>query len=243
MIVPDAAGAVASAPVVILCVIDHDANGRVLDLPGVAAALAGRTLVRFTGATPEQSRASAATVRAAGGTYLDGSILTYPQTIRGGAGQIVYSGAADAFERHRGLFEAWGEALFVGGEPGTCFVLDKAAFIVLYGAMFSFLQGAALADAAGIPAAIYHRVAERQYAEVERLVPWFADLMARRAYGDAAASVRVSAEAYIPSVALCRELGIDDRLPATIEALFTSALAEGRSEEEMAACFETLRRR
>ena len=38
-------------------------------------------------------------------------------------------------------------------------------------------------------------------------------------------------------------LGVDDLLPATLQALFDRALAEGRGENEMAACFEMLRRR
>ncbi|MDA0218532.1 MAG: NAD(P)-binding domain-containing protein [Proteobacteria bacterium] len=242
-IAADAAGAIAASEIVVLCVLDHAGVGEVLGLPGVLPGLAGRTLVRFTGATPGQSRASAVTVEAAGGRYLDGSILTYPETIRSGAGQIVYSGASGAFESHRSLFEAWGEALFVGADPGTCFVLDKAVFVVLYGGMFSFLQAAALADAAGIAPEVYRRVAERQFEELRRIVPWFADLMARGDYSNAAASVRVSAEAYAPAAGLCRELGVDDLLPATLQALFDRALAEGRGENEMAACFEMLRRR
>jgi 3-hydroxyisobutyrate dehydrogenase-like beta-hydroxyacid dehydrogenase len=237
-----AAEAIADSEAAVLCVLDQAAALSVLQDEAVAAALAGRCLIRLTGATPEQSRATAMLAEAAGAAYLDGSILSYPDTIRRGGGQIVYSGDRAAFTRHGDLLAALGGPLFVGETPGTCFVLDKAAFVVLYGALFSFCQGAAMADAAGIPLDVYREVAAYQYREMAGLAGWFTDMMARRSYGDAAASVAVSAAAFEPVAAMSRSLGVDDALPRALQELFARGLAAGRGDEEMAAFFEILRR-
>jgi hypothetical protein len=97
-----------------------------------------------------------------------------------------------------------------------------------------------MAAAAGIPLEIYREVAAYQYGEMAGLAAWFTDMMARHSYGDAAASIAVSAAAFEPVVEMCRSLGVDGMLPGVLQDLFARGLAAGRGDQEMAAFYEIL---
>jgi len=130
------ADAVAASPLVVVCVVDYAAMWSFL--PDVS----GRTVVNLTNGTPRQARDAAATL---GSSYVDGGIMAVPSMIGGPGSLVLYSGAEDAFEKARPTLEIWGEARFVGDDPGRAALYDLALLSAMYGMFGGVYQALALA--------------------------------------------------------------------------------------------------
>ena len=69
------AEAVAASPLTLMCVTDDRAADEILEAPGVAEALRGRTLVLLSNGAEAQVRAQMARVAAAGARLLSGGSM------------------------------------------------------------------------------------------------------------------------------------------------------------------------
>lgn len=142
------AGPGQAAELVVVAVLDYPAATAVLaDLPP-----AGRTVVNLTSGTPSPARDLAATVRAGGGEYLTGAVYAVPQTIGTSDASIIYSGDADAYDRHRPVLDLLGAGRYLGADPGLAPAYDLAILAGMYGMLGGFLHATAMAAAAGITA-------------------------------------------------------------------------------------------
>ncbi|MBW4716757.1 NAD(P)-dependent oxidoreductase [Saccharothrix obliqua] len=145
-----AAEAVAASPLVIACVRDYAAVRSVLD----AEALKGRTLVNFSGGTPQEARAMAAWAADRGIDYVDGVIVATPDAIGSAGATFFYSGPRDAYEAHRPALAALGgNAHHVGEDPGRAAGFDASLQDLLWTAMSGVVHAFALATAENIGAA------------------------------------------------------------------------------------------
>jgi len=121
-----AADAVAASPVVVACVVDNAALHSFLT-PEMTA---GRTVVNLTNGTPAQARAAAALF---GESYVDGGIMAVPAMIGRTGSLVLYSGSRPAFDAALPLLEVWGEARFLGADPGRAALYDLALLSAMYG--------------------------------------------------------------------------------------------------------------
>lgn len=101
--------AVRAADLVVICVVDHNAVGAVLD--SVADELPGRVLVNLTSDTPERARTTGAWAQERGIDYLDGSIMVPVDLIGQPPALIFYSGPRAAYDKHETALKA------LGGKP------------------------------------------------------------------------------------------------------------------------------
>ena len=74
----DLASAIRAGALIVVCVIDYNAGRQLLDAPGIADALKGRSVIQFTGGTPAEAAQAAEWMQAAQVNYLDGAIMCYP---------------------------------------------------------------------------------------------------------------------------------------------------------------------
>jgi len=149
---PTPAQAVAASPLSLLCVLDEEAVDEVLASPGVAQALAGRTLANLSTERVTAARTHARLVRDAGGIPLDGGILAYPRSIGSPEAVILYSGEKDAFARHADVLALLaGGQRHVGSGDVDATVLYGACWNYYYGGLGGFFEAAACAQAAGVP--------------------------------------------------------------------------------------------
>jgi hypothetical protein len=68
----------------------------------------------------------------------------------------------------------------------------------------------------------------------------FAPIIAKRNHKGDQASLQVWADGYIKSLALCRDLGVDDTLPSALMKNFDKAINVGYADHEITAIFEVL---
>ncbi len=142
--------AIAAGPLVVACLLDHDAVHEVLD--PVAASLAGRTLVNLTTTTPAQAREIGSWATAHGADHLDGGIMAVPEMIGGPGAALLYSGTPGAFARHQAVLDLWGTSTDLGPDHGMASLYDLALLSGMYTMFAGFFHGAAMVGSEGVTA-------------------------------------------------------------------------------------------
>lgn len=126
-----AAEAVASARLVVTCLLDDASVGGAL----ADADLAGKDLVDVTTGTPAQARARAAWAAERGARFVSGGVMAIPPMVGvpGTGGYVFYSGRSDAFEEHREALSAPTGARYVGADAGLAALQDVALLSAMNG--------------------------------------------------------------------------------------------------------------
>ncbi|MBB4679309.1 NAD(P)-dependent oxidoreductase [Crossiella cryophila] len=232
-----AAQAQAASPVIIACVLDYPALHEILD----PAALAGRTLVNLTSGSPEQARETAAWAAGHGIGYLDGGIMITPPGISNPASMLLYSGPRTAFTDTGKLLSAFGEAIYLGADPGVASLYDTALLGIMWASMTGWLHAAALVTADGATAAEFTPLAIRWLGDVSGFVRAYAQQVDERAYPGFDATIDVQAATIEHLVHASEVRGIDAALPKLLRDYAKRAVAQGHGGDGWARVIELLR--
>jgi 3-hydroxyisobutyrate dehydrogenase-like beta-hydroxyacid dehydrogenase len=239
-----AADACAASDLIGICVADYDAANSILADAETVAALAGRTLVQFSSGGPDDARAMGAWASANRIDYLDGAILTYPDGI--GADHpdtvVFYSGARDAFDRHKeALLALGGRPTFVGEAVGGAAAADLAWLGFEYGATAGLLQGAAFCEAEDVDPAHFFDAVKALAEEVTEAADRCREMIAAGDFRGDLATLDVHVAAIGNIVAFAEASGVDGRIPAALLRVFGEAAERGHGGEEIAAAVEVFR--
>ncbi|WP_150251985.1 NAD(P)-dependent oxidoreductase [Nocardiopsis deserti] len=144
-----AAGAVASARLVVTCLLDDDSVGAVLD----AADLAGRDLFNLTTGTPDQARARAEWAHGRGARFVSGGVMAVPPMIgaSGSGGYVFYSGSGEAFAEHEAALSTVAGTVFVGEDAGLADLHDVALLSAMSGMFAGVAHAFALVRDEDVP--------------------------------------------------------------------------------------------
>jgi 3-hydroxyisobutyrate dehydrogenase-like beta-hydroxyacid dehydrogenase len=146
-----AAEAVAASPLTVLCLLNDAVVEEVLAVPAKSGSLDGKTIVNLSTGSPAAAEKFGEVVRDAGGSWLDGGILSYPGTIGSDEAVILYSGAPAVFEAHADTLRLLaGAQRHVGSGDGDASSAYLACWVYYYGGLGGFFEAAAYAAAAGI---------------------------------------------------------------------------------------------
>jgi 3-hydroxyisobutyrate dehydrogenase-like beta-hydroxyacid dehydrogenase len=235
------AEAAAAAEVVIVCITDHAATEQIIHDADVGRALHNKLLVQLSTISADQSRETAAWAGASGCTYLEGSILGLPSDVTGGSATIVYAGPREAFDDNRGILLALGGDLqYVSEAVGAAVTFDKVIYAFAYGVMHAFVQGAAMAHAKGVPIETYTGTVAARLPNFVWKLKLYGDMIARRNYDDVQCTIEVHAAAFAETLAMCRDLGVGEALPAAVMGNFERAIDAGYGQQDIPALFEVL---
>jgi 3-hydroxyisobutyrate dehydrogenase-like beta-hydroxyacid dehydrogenase len=126
-----AAEAVASARLVVTCLLDDESVGSAL----ADADLAGRDLFNVTTGTPGQARAREEWARVRGARFVSGGIMAVPPMVGvpDSGGYVFYSGSREAFAEHEETLSAVTGAVFVGEDAGLADLHDVALLSAMSG--------------------------------------------------------------------------------------------------------------
>lgn len=177
--------------------------------------------------------------------YLDGAIMATPNLIGAPECTILYSGPAEPFEKYRPVFFALGgNALHVGNDVGHASALDSALLIVMWGALFGAVHGAAICQAEQLPLEAYLGYLKPLLPQVDE---WVTDTVQRiaddRLAGDEAtlASVDVHYVALRALLELCQDRGIYRAVPDAFGQLFQVAVKVGHAQDDFAILSKFMR--
>ena len=125
-VVRTAAEALLASPVTILMLAHAPAIRAVLFSPETLAALAGRTVIQMGTIGPDESRAFAAEVAAAGGEWIEAPVLGSIPQADSGTLQVMVGGTAEQLERLEPLLSRLGRDVRLVGEVGKAAALKLA---------------------------------------------------------------------------------------------------------------------
>jgi 3-hydroxyisobutyrate dehydrogenase-like beta-hydroxyacid dehydrogenase len=209
---PEAAAA--ASPLVVACVVDNAALRSVLTPDMVA----GRTLVNLTNGTPKQARELAEEF---GESYVDGGIMAVPPMIGQPGSLIFYSGSKDAFAETEPLLAVFGEARYLGEDPGRASLYDLALLSAMYGMFGGIDHALALGASADVPEAELRSM----------VVAWLRAMLAGQEkpadHAATYASLPMQAQAYVNLLDASREQGVRTDLVAPMGELLHRAVAAG----------------
>jgi 3-hydroxyisobutyrate dehydrogenase-like beta-hydroxyacid dehydrogenase len=237
----DLPAAIAASDVSFVIVSNDRAVSEILTTPGVAGALAGRSLVQLTTISPETAREGAEFARRHGAAYLSGAIQAAPGQMGQPETPLLIAGDERAWARHRDLLGTLaGGLVYLGADPGAAATMDLATLSWVYGGFLGFLQGALIARAQGVDVAEYGEM-------VERISPSFGAFFAHEGAvlksGDYAARespLRISVDATQRLLETAERSGLNTELPALVSSLFQRAARRGLLDEEVAALIKVM---
>jgi len=230
--------AVAASPVILVCIHGYAATRALLDAPAIAPLLQGRTLLQTSTGTPAEARQAERWIDDLGGRYLDCSIMVYPPSVGKADGQLLVSGAGDAWNDCRGLLDGLGgDIRYLGSTIGAAAALDLASVTRLVTNTVGIVYGLQLCDAENVPLA--------QFADLFPVGDRARHLAAAVDSGNYDDGIVVSVSTAIEVVSAIRSLaverGINTELPDFILGLYRRAAAAGYLEQDNASLVEVFR--
>jgi 3-hydroxyisobutyrate dehydrogenase-like beta-hydroxyacid dehydrogenase len=237
---PSPAEAVAASPLVIMCVLDYAVANAILEEPGVAAAVSGRTLVQLSTGIPEQVYAQQAWVRQHCGRFIAGGIMAYPRSIGRPNCVILYAGDP-VFEEHRATLASLGASLqFLGTDPaaavGAYFTLSS----YMIGALGLFFETAAIARHYGVSIDVYYLLARLITDEVVEGIRDGANRVATGDFDGKLASIDLTVAGMRDVCNTFKQIGIPARMTEALLAQLEVASAQGDGDKDIAGLLETL---
>ncbi|PLP58629.1 NAD(P)-dependent oxidoreductase [Mesorhizobium loti] len=230
--------AVEASEIIIVNVTDYPATTALLR-GDIAPALRGKLIVELTSGTPHSAREAGTWAVEHGVTYLDGAIMATPDFIGTEHGTILVSGARQAFDEGKDMFQALGgNVQHVGEDLGLANALDSALLALMWGALFGALQSMAVCRAENIDFSELARQWTATAPVVEGLV---SDLIKRTAAGRLAAdsetlsSISPHYSAFQHLVELMEVRKIDRTVVDGYDAIFRRAIAAGHLHDDFAA--------
>lgn len=232
-----------ASPLVVMCVYDYVAVREILAQPGVAEAIAGKTLVQFTTGSPADAREAAAWSAAHGAAYLDGAIQAAPSQMGKPDTPILISGDQAALRQWQEvLADLGGHYVNLGEKPDAAATMDLATLSYVYGAYVGFVHGALIAESQGLDVARFGQL-------VSDISPSFGSFFAFEGQviqsGDFSmkeSPLRISVEATQRIHEFSKQARLSTEFPELADRLLQRAHAAGLGNEELAALVKVMRR-
>ena len=238
-VAPTAAAAIAASPVAILMLADAPAIRAVLAGPGVAAALAGRTVVQMGTIGPDESRAFAAELAAAGGEWVEAPVLGSIPQADSGTLQVMVGGTEEQLARLEPLFSSLGRDVRLVGEVGMAAALKLALNQLIGSLTTAFATSLAFVRASGVPTDLFLEVLRPS----ALYAPTFDKKLGRmldREYRDPTFPLRLLRKDLLLFAAAARGAGLDPAIARGVLETIARAEQKGLGDADYAALAEGL---
>lgn len=233
--------AVRAVPLVVTCLTGYDDTRKALE--PATASLPGLVLVPLNSGTPAGARDFAAWAAGHGARVLDGAVKNVPAAVGAPDTLIYYGGDRPAFDEHADTLRALGgRTEFLGDEPDLAAFYESAVGATLLPALVGFFQGAAAAQARGLPVSALVPYSIAWLEMIGSVLPTFADEIDSGDYSAAASSVNLFLAGIAWDEEFGREAGVDTTWQEPLHDLIRRAAAAGHGEHSIAALVEVMRR-
>lgn len=233
--------AIDASDIVVVCVRDYDATRAALRRPSIEERLDGKAIVQLSTGTPAQAGETAAWAAGVGASYLDGSIMGFPQDIGTDGLVVLYGGEQATFDRCSAVTAAFGgTAVRIGSNPGSAAALDNALLSVYFSFLFGVLSGAAICDAEGIPLDTFKEVGGSMMPIFGGILDRSVDMIASDSYESEHSTLETSLGAMSKIAAVVEDTGLDDRLIECMRTYATEAIEAGQGGLGNAILFKHL---
>lgn len=151
--------AIVQSQLIIICVLDYVAVDRIMESIRDKSTLAGKTLINFTTAEPQEAETLEETLRRFNAGYLNGAIQVAPDQMGLPGTTIIVSGEKSHFESSRETLAVFGGNIkYLGGRASLASAMDLATLTWLYGSYTGLIHGIALARKTGLPLSAFSEI-------------------------------------------------------------------------------------
>jgi 3-hydroxyisobutyrate dehydrogenase-like beta-hydroxyacid dehydrogenase len=238
----DMRSAFSAAGLVLLCVEEYDAAGRIVD--HVGPGLAAHDLVNLTSGSSAQADELAERVSAHGGHYLDGALMAHPEHVGNPETVLVYGGSEPVFRRSEALLTRFGQAHYLGPQASTAALYDAAMLNFAWATLTGFLYSAALLRSGGVPAASVAPLLTRWMGTtVADVITDYAEQVDSGRYPGDEEWLELDHPLMGHLIQAHEERGLDAALPRLVEELTARGIAAGHGCDSFASLIEVIGRR
>ncbi len=234
-----AAGALLASPVAILMLADAPAIREVLFAADALAALAGRTVVQMGTIGPDESRAFAAEVAAAGGEWVEAPVLGSIPQADSGTLQVMVGGTAVQLERLGPLLARLGTDVRHVGAVGSAAALKLALNQLIGSLTAAFATSLAYVRAEGLDTETFMEVLRPS----ALYAPTFDKKLGRMLdaeYANPTFPLRLLRKDIDLFIRSARAAGVEPQVAEAVLAVADTALAKGLADGDYAALAEGL---
>lgn len=234
-----AAGALLASPVAILMLADAPAIREVLFAAEALAALAGRTVVQMGTIGPDESRAFAAEVAAAGGEWVEAPVLGSIPQADSGTLQVMVGGTAVQLERLGPLLARLGTDVRHVGNVGSAAALKLALNQLIGSLTAAFATSLAYVRAEGLDAETFMEILRPS----ALYAPTFDKKLGRMLdaeYANPTFPLRLLRKDIDLFIRSARAAGVEPQVAQAVLAVADTALAKGFADGDYAALAEGL---
>lgn len=241
-LVDTAAGAARAAEIVLICVDTYASADGALDGVWQANGLAGRTVVQLGTGSPDEARAFAAKVEAAGGHALDGSIMCYPTELGPDSDELIMFGGAEAgFDAAKPALQRLSRNLeYLGDNIAAPAVLDTAMLSISLALYAGVVHAARICECEGVEVADLARLDLHGDLVTPRLEVISANAFELGRLHDGGA-LGVWADVAGSIHGQLRRLGIASEVAEALARFYRRAVAAGHGPEDVTALIKLLR--
>lgn len=144
--------AIIQSQLIVICVLDYTAIDRIMESVGDKTVLAGKTLINFTTAEPQEAESLEKELAGFNAGYLNGAIQVAPDQMGLPDTTIIVSGEQTHFENSRSALAVFGGNIkYLGSRAALASAMDLATLTWLYGSYTGLIHGIALAQRTGLP--------------------------------------------------------------------------------------------
>lgn len=215
----------------ILSLANYDVTYEILTPLGTD--LARKDVIQLTTGKPRDARNLAVLIGKAGGRYLDGAVMGFPNHVGTNANTVLYSGDESVVETWRGELEAIGNVHFFGNDPGAASAFDIACLMPIVAMTVGLMQGIKVCKTEGIDA-------DRYDSFMREWLPLILEDSLVKSRKEGFAADLESAECTIGLMSsitemfagYCAESDLDPRLFAALADLFGEGVERGLSSHD-----------
>jgi len=230
--------AIEASQIILVCIHGYKATKKLLDDPDIIPLLSGRTIPQMSTGTPAEARAAETWVNEQGGHYLDCAIMVYPPSVGKPDGQLLFSGAQEAYDKCAPFIKTLGgDIRYLGSTVGAAAALDMAVVTRLVTITVATVYGIHICESEGVPLQQFTDM----YPEGDRSHHLAKNIETDRFDQNIAATVGTSIEVSTAIRSMAIDLGINTELPDLILGLYHRVAAAGCAELDNASLIKAFR--
>jgi 3-hydroxyisobutyrate dehydrogenase-like beta-hydroxyacid dehydrogenase len=235
--------AIAASSIIVVCVRDYAVTNGFLREGDLERTLSGKVIIQLSTGTPSQAREASEWASTINASYLDGSIMAFPDAIGKEDCVILYAGDASVFESCQMVVKALGGiSPLVGDDPGSAAGLDNGLLSIYFSFLFGVVHGAAICDAENVPLPLFKEMGTAILPVMNDVLSRSIDMIAADNYASKHSTLETSASAMAQIAAVASGANLDTRFIDIMQAYASQALDAGHGSVNNAVLFKQFRK-
>lgn len=224
-----------ASDVIVLCVLDNSIVFDLLNRAG-SSILRGKTIINFTTGSPGEVKELEASLKSAGGCYLNGAIQVAPEQMAMPDTTILMAGDKSAFDKNKTLLDKLGGNIkYLAENAAASPAMDLATLSWVYGSFLGLMYGVAFCRKEGIDLEQYSAVIGEIAGSFLEFYKHEIRMITENNFAITQSPMAISIIASQRITDTARSMALDTRFTDAVAAMLANSSGQGLENEEVAA--------